>query len=167
MLRFTLFLLLVFAVPLFAWAECTDCPDAAKERCSCSEFHRYTGDAQLAGINVSIKAESASTDDLTLLIRDDYGHKVAMIPLTGPHNGEHVYSFKLTTDVAASSIRQAVLVNNSDNDVKISYMLLTGIITGGEFVYFEKECPGVVIGANGCQRMVLYQADKSGSAKAE
>ena len=162
MLRIIVFCFIMLAIPLLAWAECTDCPGSGKgeARCSCSEFHRYQGSAELQAFHVVIKAESNCAKGFALAFRNDRGRKVCELALNGPHAGEQAFDLHLETTVPAASIRQAVLINSTSNDVKITYMKVTGILSDGEFVYFEKECPGVVIGAQGCPRMVLYEGDK-------
>lgn len=162
MLRSIVFFFIMLVIPLIAWAECTDCPGSGKgeARCACSEFHRYKGNADLNAFHVAIKAESSCAKGFSLLFRDDRGRKVWELALDGPHAGEQSYEVKLAASFPAASIRQAVLINNTANDVKITYMKVTGGLSDGEFVYFEKECPGVVIGAKGCPRMVLYEGDK-------
>jgi hypothetical protein len=161
MLRLTVFCFIMLAIPLLAWAECTDCPGSGGEaRCSCSEFHRYQGSAELKSFHVIIKAESSCAKGLKLALRNDRGRKVCEIALDGPHAGEQTFDMQLETPCPAMSIRQAVLINSTSNDVKITYMKVTGILSDGEFMYFEKECPGVVIGGQGCPRMVLYEGDK-------
>lgn len=162
MLRLIVFLFIMLAIPLLAWAECTDCPGSGKgeARCSCSEFHRYKGSAELSSFHVVIKAESSCAKGFSLLFRDDRGRRAMEVALDGPHAGELTYEVRLVAPIPAASIRQAVLINHTANDVKITYMKVTGGLSDGEFVYFEKECPGVVIGANGCPRMVLYEGDK-------
>jgi hypothetical protein len=162
MLRFNVLILVVLAFPLLAWAECTDCPGSGKDhsRCSCSEFHRYRGNAELNSFHVVIKAESSCATGFTLLFRDERGRRAREIALNGPHAGEQSYDVLIENPIPAMAIRQAVLINNTSNDVKITYMKITGGLSDGDFVFFEKECPGVVIGPKGCPRMVLYEGTK-------
>jgi hypothetical protein len=158
MSRFMVLGCLLVMIPLLAWAQCKDCPGKSGEgRCSCSEFHRYQGDAMLSAFTVTIKAESQCANGFKLLLRDTRGRKITEIMLTGPHAGEQTFNVKLDTEVRADAVRQGVLLNATSSDVKITYMKLIGTLSDGEFKYFEKECPGIVIGAKGCQRMVLYE----------
>lgn len=159
MLRSVILVCLLLMLPLLAWAQCKDCPGAEKEggKCACSEFHRYSGDAMLSALTVTIKAQSECTDGFKLLLRDTRGRKITEIVFTGPHTGEHTYNIKLDKEIRADAVRQGVLLNATSSDVKITYMKLMGTLSDGEFKYFEKDCSGIVIGAKGCQRMVLYE----------
>jgi hypothetical protein len=159
MLRFAAVLAFALLVPLMAWAVCTDCAGKSDHGtgCSCSVFKRYDGEAQLRGITITFKAESDCASGFMLLIRNDRMRKLAEIPLAGPHHGEQTLSFDLDSVAPARSVRMAVLVNQTQKDVKISYLKIVGQLTDGEFTYFEKACPGVVIGNGGCPRMALYE----------
>lgn len=158
MLRFAAALALALLVPLMAWAVCTDCAgkDDHGTGCACSDFKRYDGEEQLRGFTITFKAESDCATGFVLLIRNDRMRKIAEIPLAGPHHGEQTLDFDLASAAPASSVRMAVLVNQTQKDVKISYLKIVGHFTDGDFTYFEKACPGVVIGNGGCPRMALY-----------
>lgn len=162
MSRLIVLCFVILAIPLLAWAQCTNCPgsDKGAARCACNEFHRYHGSAELTSLHVMIKAESDCVKGFALAMRNDRGRMVCEIPLTGPHSGDQAFDLQLKAPCSAETIRQAVLINNTSNSVKITYMKITGQLTDGEFVFFEKECPGVVIGAKGCARMVLFEGEK-------
>lgn len=161
MLRFLIAGCLLALLPLLAWGQCKDCPDGehAAAKCVCSEFHRYAGAATLSALNISLKADSDCADGFKLLLRDTRGRKITEIVFTGPHTGVHDYSVTLDQPIRADAVRQGVLLNATSADVKITYLKVTGVLSDGEFVYFEKECSGIVIGVQGCQRMVLYEGD--------
>ncbi len=159
MLRIALVCCLMLLLPLLAWAQCKDCPGKDKEggKCACSEFHRYQGDSMLSELTITIKAESQCAEGFKLLLRDTRGRKITEVALTGPHTGELTYNVKLDQPIRADAVRQGVLLNATSADVSITYMKVMGTLSDGEFKYFEKECTGIVIGAKGCQRMVLYE----------
>lgn len=151
-------LVLLLALPLMAQAECTSCGGNRSESsmgCKCPSFTHYTGTAELTGLRIEAEGVSTASDEMHLLLRDVKMRKVADITLDGPHNGKQEYDYEIT--MPGTDFEMAVLVNNTNKDVKMTFLRITGVMSdGSEFVYFEQECPGVVIGQGGCPRMILF-----------
>ena len=127
--------------------------------CKCPSFTHYTGTANLVGVRVEAEGVSNATDQLHLLLRDAKMHVVADIVLQGPHNGKQEYDYELA--LPAADLEMAVLSNQTSTNVKLTNLRITGVLDDGtEFLYFEKECPGIVISQAGCPRMVLFEGGK-------
>ena len=154
----TMLTVLLLALPLMAQAECTSCGGDSSEGkmgCKCPSFTHYDGGANLVGVRVEATGESRAVDELHLLLRDMRMRVVADIELTGPHSGDQEWDYVL--EVPEGALKMAVLVNNSNSNVAMTFLRITGIMDDGSaFMYFEQECPGVVIGQGGCPRMVLF-----------
>jgi hypothetical protein len=152
---------LICLLPGLALAECSNCPGGGAEaKCACGQWHEYRGGGELSGLRIIFDAQSAQSgsEGLMLLLRDPARRKLQDFALQGPHAGRKELDFIFTTPTPGAALKLGVLTNYSSQPVAMSYLMIEGIFKdGATHVYFEKSCPGVVIGAQGCQRMVLFE----------
>lgn len=155
-------ILALLLIPLAAAAEC-DClagDDDGDGRHSCvnDEWQRPSSDAQVTELTIIVEAESAAAEGRTLelQLRGAILRTIDYVDLAGPHSGRHTYTYVFEEPLPACDLKQAVLVNGSDVMIHMSYLKVVGKLEGGDWLYFEKSCPGVVVGAEGCPRLLLY-----------
>jgi len=162
-LRLSLMLLALVLIPLAATAEC-DClaggdDDGGGHSCVNGEWHQPRGDTVVTELTIIVEADSPAAEGRTLelQLRDAILRTIDYVDLAGPHSGRHTYSYEFQEPLPACDLKQAVLVNDSDVTIEMSYFKVVGKLTDGDdWLYFEKSCPGVVIGEQGCPRLLLY-----------
>lgn len=162
---YTLFLaiLALVLIPLAALAEC-DClagddGGGGKHSCVNGEWNRPSSDALVTELTIIVEAESAAAEGRTLelQLRNATLRTIDYVDLAGPHEGRHTYTYVFEEPLPACDLKQAVLVNGADVMIHMKYLKVVGKLEGGrDWQYFEKSCPGVVVGEQGCPRLLLY-----------
>jgi hypothetical protein len=122
--------------------------------CSAPFWEPYDGDALVAGLTVSLRANTVVTEDDTFFLKllGAKDKTLGYIKLTIPEDETGVVVYEFAEPIAAKAIREIELFS-PELSVNMTWMRVTGELDGEEYVFFDHECPGVVIGPGGCKRM--------------
>jgi len=150
MFKRTLTLMLAAAAGLLASAALAQ----EQKPCTAPFWEPYNGDALVSELTVQLTAKTVVTEDdkffLKLLGAKDKA--LGYIKLTIPEDETGVVIYEFAEPIPAKAIREIELFS-TELSVNMTWMQVTGELDGEEYVFFDHECPGVVIGPGGCKRM--------------
>ena len=93
---------------------------------------------------------------IKLQLRDGGYKTVAVVELAGPIEGYYTMTYTFDEPVRADSLVEAVIINDTEDPVTLTWFGVVGNFECGSYTYFDKSCPGIVVGPGGCPRMVLF-----------
>jgi len=137
----------------------TGCAPACPAPCACMDWEQYCGCEMLTGLCISMEAacNDGTAGPLKLLLRDNNYDDIVTIELAGPIDGYYTTNYTFDTPIRADSVREAVLMNDTDDPVTLTWLMVWGNFGNcGGWTFIDHTCPGVVIGPGGCPRMVLF-----------
>lgn len=138
----------------------TGCAPACPMPCACMAWETYCGCAMLNSLCISLEAacNDGTAGPLKLVLHDNNYDDIATIELAGPIDGYYTTNYTFDTPIRADSVREAVLINDTDDPVTLTWLQVWGSFGDccGGWTYIDHTCPGVVIGPGGCPRMVLF-----------
>jgi hypothetical protein len=123
------------------------------------EWETYCGCEMLTGLCISLQTDwcDNTAGPLKLLLRDNNFDDIVTIEMAGPIEGYYTMQYTFETPIRADNLKEAVLINDTDDPVTLSWMQVYGMFEcWGGWTYFDYACPGAVIGPGGCPRMVLF-----------
>lgn len=91
-----------------------------------------------------------------LKLRNNMMQTIADVELVGPLNGYYSMEYVFEEPIRADSIREAVLINNTEDPVTLTWLQVVGLMECWTWTYIDHSCPGLVLGPGGCPRMVLF-----------
>lgn len=127
--------------------------------CACMEWEPYCGCGMVTGLCISMQTDwcDGTAGPLKLLLRDGNYDDIVTIEMAGPVEGYYTMQYTFETPVSADSLVEAVLINDTDDPVTLSWLQVYGMFDYcGGWTYIDHTCPGAVIGPGGCPRMVLF-----------
>jgi hypothetical protein len=140
--------------------SCNSCAPACTQPCACMAWEPYCGCAMLNSLCISMEAacNDGTAGPLKLLLRDNNYDDIVTIELAGPIDGYYTMNYTFDAPIRADSVREAVLMNDTDDPVTLTWLQVWGNFGEcyGGWTYIDHTCPGVVIGPGGCPRMVLF-----------
>lgn len=113
----------------------------------------------LTGLCISLEAAcNAGTEGpIKLLLRDTDFNDIVTIELAGPIDGYYTAQYEFETPIRADNVQEAVIINDTEDSVTLTWFSVYGMFGDcGGWSYFDFSCPGIVIGPDGCPRMVLF-----------
>ena len=110
----------------------------------------------VSSLCITITACEGTAGPMKLLLRDQSLHKLVEIELAGPIDCYYNMTYTFDTPVAASSLGEAVLINETDDPTTVTSLRLVGMDACFSWTYIDHTCPGVVVGPGGCKRVVVY-----------
>jgi len=137
----------------------TGCDSGCGMPCACMEWYPYCGCGNVTGLCISLTADccDGTAGPLKLLLRDGSYDEIVTIELAGPVEGYYSMEYTFETPVSADSLVEAVLINDTDDPVTLTWMRVYGMLDYCcGWTYMDHVCPGAVIGPGGCPRMVLF-----------
>jgi len=150
---FSLVLMLALSCPPAAFSA--DGPAPANP-CSCTYWTPTSGSGELTSMTITLEASTVVTteDRYFLKLVDRQGKSVYYIRLTIPEGGKNEVQVTFDPPLTANQPFMGVLFC-PDKDIAMTYLKVTGQVSGEEVVYFDYGCAGVVIGPGGCKYMEL------------
>lgn len=135
------------------------CAQPCAAPCACMEWEQYCGCEMLTDLCISLQTDwcDNTAGPLKLLLRDNAYDDIVTIELAGPIEGYYTMNYTFEEPIRADSVREAVLINDTDDPVTLTWLMVWGNFGNcGGWTYIDHTCPGVVIGPGGCPRMVLF-----------
>lgn len=138
--------------------KCNSCAPApaCPQPCACDAWVPYCGCEEITSLCITMQACEGTAGPLWLQIRDPKYATLAMIELAGPIDGYYNMTYTFEKPVPASALMEAVLINKTDDAVTMTSMRVVGMNECFSYVYIDKTCSGMVIGKEGCPRLVMY-----------
>jgi hypothetical protein len=101
--------------------------------------------------------DGGTAGPLKLELHDNAGKIIATVQLDGPIDGSASWNYKFAEPIKADSLREAVLINDTDDSATLTWFSVTGMgECGWSYNFFDKKCKGVTIGKDGCPRFVMF-----------
>lgn len=137
---------------------CDPCGTPCEPPCACTDWMQYCGCEMLTSLCISLATDpcDGTAGPLMLLLRDTDYDEIVTIELAGPIEGYYTMQYEFAEPIRADSLQEAVLINETEDAVTLTWLQVYGIFDCGGWTYIDHTCPGAVIGPGGCVRMVLF-----------
>jgi hypothetical protein len=114
--------------------------------CPPPKWNAYCGCATIDCLTIDMNVCEGTDGLLTLVLRDAQGKDIRRISLDGPIDGNYNNSFDLGAPIRAESITDAVLVNESDDSVTLTFLSVIGHGQNGfDYKFAKHKSEGLVI----------------------
>jgi hypothetical protein len=140
-------------------SKCSEpCDKGCPKPCACFDWVPYCGCEMVNSLCISLEAacEAGTAGPIKLQLRDRDFKTVAVVELAGPIEGYYTMTYTFAEPVRADSLVEAVIINETEDPVTLTWFNVVGNFECGSYTYFDKSCPGILIGPGGCPRMVLF-----------
>ncbi len=149
--------LVVFLVTLGLFSVAHAAPPSEEDPCSAPFWFEYTGDGLVGELTVELRAATdvVHKDNYFLKLLDKDGKAIGYIKLLAKSGEEFTTVYDFEEPISAASIRKVELFS-LQKDVDMQWMRVSGKVGDETYVFFDHECPGMVIGPGGCKRMRIH-----------